>query len=233
MMMTHFRSRAARAARAVVLSLACSLLAAAPLASQETESDRERDARLARTGGALRAGLWEVQDLEEIDGASYSETPVVEGVYTKGLDRHLALENSIGFWRRTQSITQDDGLGGTTTDRVRSYIIPQFTGLTLYPFTGADARLEPYLNAGLGFAIGVDDRESSGGGLFGGGDDGLQFVFGFGLKGGLGLDLRLTRAFGLVAGGRYQWIRFFEELGGERTYRGFAMDGGITYRFQY
>lgn len=232
-MRIHFRTLRARTGRAALSALALAMLAAAPLGAQETESAQEREARLARTGGALRVGTWSVQDLAEIADASYSETPVVEGIYAKGLDRHLVLENSIGFWRRSQSITQDDGLGGTTTDRVQSYIIPQFTGLTLYPFTGADARLEPYLNAGLGLAIGVDDRESSGGGLFGGGGDGMQFVVGFGLKGGVGLDLRLTRAFGLTAGGRYQWIRFFEELGGERTYRGIAVDGGITYRFQY
>src|SRR5688500_16774246 len=110
----------ARIDLATLPALVLALLAVVPLGAQETESAPEREARLARTGGALRVGAWSVEDLAEIPDASYSETPVVEGVYAKGLDRHLVLESSIGFWRRSQSITQDDGLGGTTTDRVQS-----------------------------------------------------------------------------------------------------------------
>ena len=56
---------------------------------------------------------------------------------------------------------------------------------------------------------------------------------GFGLKGAVGIELRFSEAFGAAAGGRYQWVRFFGELAGERTYRGLGADVGLTYRFQY
>ena len=199
----------------------------------QPESDLERAARLARRGAGVQVGVWQVRGLQEPSGVTHAETPLVEGYFRKGLDRHLALETTVSFWRRTQTAQQSGGLlGGGSEERVASYIIPQITALKLYPFTEPGQRAEPYVVGGAGFALGIDDRESSAGGAFGTAS-GTAMAMGFGLKGGTGVEWRFSRAFGLSAGARYQWFRFLQELGGDRTYGGFGVDGGLTYRFQF
>ena len=199
------------------------------------ESQLERDARLARRGAGLRGGVWDVRGLTETDGVEYSRTPAFEGFFQKGLDKHLAWENSVGFWRRTQRIASTGGLGGASEEHVDVYVVPTFTALKLFPFTVPANRVEPYLEGGAGFGLGIEDRETSGaGGLLGaGGSNGTQIVPGFGFKGGAGIDLRFSRAFGVTLGARYQWMKFFQDLGGERTYGGMGYDVGLIYRFQY
>ena len=197
----------------------------------------EARAKAMRRGAGVHASFWDVRGLEEVSGASVDEMPLFEGYFQRGLDLHLALENSVGVYRREQRLTrQTGGLGGgTTEEKVTTYLIPQFTSIKLYPVTRPEQRFEPYLLGGAGFTIGVDDRENTGSGaLLGGGEEsGTSIVAGFGLKGGAGVELRFSDAFGVVAGGRYQWIRFFGELSGERTFQGFGGDVGLVYRFQY
>jgi hypothetical protein len=202
------------------------------LAAQESQT--EEQARLARRGAGIRVGLWDVRGLAEVTSAEYSETPLFEGYLQHGLDRHLAMQNSIGFWRRTQEIESSGGLGGTTQESVKSYVVPQFTSIRFFPVSGPDQMLEPYLEGGAGISLGIDDRSTSSGGLLGvGGGSGVVIVIGFGFKLGVGAEWRFSDALGLSGGGRYQWMRFLEDLGGARTYRGFAGEVGITYRFQY
>ncbi|MGH7545612.1 MAG: hypothetical protein ACREKI_05460 [Gemmatimonadota bacterium] len=225
------RSLVARSASALALILTLSLVTSAPARAQEKrpqEDDPERAATLKRKGAGLRVGAWWVQDLAQISDAEYSQWPSFEGYFQKGLDLHLTIETTLGLWRRSQEI-EESGLGGGE-QRVQSFVIPAFTALKMYPFTRPADRLEPYLTAGVGLALGVDDREGSD--LLGVGT-GTAVLTGFGFKLGTGFDWNFGSAFGLSANGRYQWIRFNEELGGKRTYRGLGAEAGITYRFQF
>jgi hypothetical protein len=197
-------------------------------ARDSSTADPERRVRLARRGGGVRGGVWSVRGLDESSSTTFSETPAFEGYVRKGLDTHLALENSVGFWRRRQTITSSGPLGGTTTSTVDAYVVPQFTSLVVYPFTEPESRLEPYVRGGIGFAIGAEDQE--GNGVTGGG---TSFAPGFGATGGVGLQWRPGKAFGLETSARYQWIRFFQDFAGERTFQGLGIDVGVTYRFQF
>jgi hypothetical protein len=216
------------------LALVMTLLSRDAVAQADTLA--ERRAKEMRRGAGVRVGVWDVRGLGEVSGARVSESPLFEGYFQKGLDLHLALENTVAVYRREQRITRPGGIGGgTVEEKVAAYVVPQFTSVKLYPFTRPEQRFEPYISGGAGLTIGIDDRENSesGGLLGGGGDSGTGFVAGFGLKGGVGMELRFSEAFGAAAGGRYQWVRFFGELAGERTYRGLGADVGLTYRFQY
>lgn len=196
--------------------------------------DPERQAELARRGGSVRIGLWNVRELEGTSGAEESESPAFEGYVRKGLDAHLALENSVGVWRHRQIVTTSSGpLGGTTTSRVDAYVIPQQTSIIFFPATRPSNRIEPFVRAGIGLTLGVEDRKGEGGSLFSPGGDGISMAFGFGATGGGGVEWRLGEALGLSASARYQWVRFLEELAGEETYQGLGADVGITYRFQF
>lgn len=226
----HARHRVTGTACASFLLLAF----ASTLGAQQVEpSDAESRARLERRGAGIRVGLWDVRGLREVTDATYSETPLFEGYFQHGLDRHLALQNSIGVWRRSQEI-EESGLGGTSRESVQSYIVPMFTALRFFPVTGPEQPFEPFVEGGAGISLGIDDREATSGGLLGiGGGDGIAMVIGFGFKLGLGAEWRFSRALGLTAGGRYQWVRFLDDVGGERTYRGFGAEVGLAYRFQY
>ena len=225
------------------LALLMLAVAPAPAAAQVTTADSarggqsldpERQAQLARRGGGVRVGFWDVRDLGVPDGGRESETPAFEGYVRKGLDAHLALENSVGFWRYRQTVTTAGGpLGGTTTSRVDAYVVPQQTSVVFFPVTGPERRFEPFLRGGLGLTLGIEDRKGEGGGLFGSGGQGVSMVVGFGATGGGGIEWRLGEALGISASARYQWIRFLNELAGKDTYQGLGADVGITYRFQY
>ena len=194
----------------------------------------ERQAQLARRGGGVRVGIWDVRGPEVPDGGRESETPAFEGYVRKGLDAHLALENSVGFWRYRQAITTAEGpLGAASTSRVDAYVVPQQTSVVFFPVTRPDQRIEPFLRAGIGLTLGIEDRKGGGGGLFSAGGEGIRMVVGFGATGGGGVEWRLTDALGISASGRYQWVRFLEELAGSETYQGLGADLGITYRFQF
>jgi hypothetical protein len=234
--------------RRSVIATTLLALAAAPVVARAQDTSRagardgtpiaadlERRARLARRGGGVRVGTWDVRGLTAASGAALSKTPAFEGYVRRGLDLHVAVEHSVGVWRRRQSVTETtpNPLGGTTTSTstLETYVIPQFTSVLLFPITKPEQRVEPFVKAGAGFALGVDDRTGEGGGLFSA--EGTALVPGYGLSSGAGVELRLTRALGLMGAGRYQWVRFFQELSGRRTYEGFGAEVGVTYRFQF
>lgn len=197
------------------------------------ESEVERQARLARAGAGLRVGHWALRGLRTTTGGTTSSVPALEGWHQRGLDRHVSLENSIALWGRREKVTQSGGpLGGTTTESVGTYVVPLLTSIQLHPFTGPEQRLEPFLRAGAGFAIGIENREGSGGSLFGGGA-GTSTVIGFALQGGGGVSWRFARAFGMSGTVGYRWTHFGERLGGLREYKGLLADVGLFYRFQY
>lgn len=231
--------------RAIVLVVLHTFLfaAAAPLGAQATPGDTnrlgqpldpERKAQLARRGGGVRIGFWNVRELAGASEGTESETPAFEGYVRKGLDAHLALEHSVGFWRHRQVVTTTGGpLGGTTTSRIDAYVVPQQTSIVFFPLTRPSQRIEPFLRGGLGFTLGVEDRKGDGGSLFSAGGDGLSMVIGLGATAGGGVEWRLGEALGISTSARYQYIRFLEELAGKETYQGLGADVGLTYRFQF
>ena len=88
--------------------------------------------------------------------------------------------------------------------------MPQYTSVRLYPSTEPDDAFEPWISGGAGFTIGIDDRTAgASGGLFGNGSSGMQMVPGIGLKGGVGVEWRFSKTFGVLGRARYQYIRFF------------------------
>jgi len=223
--MRHSASRLLAALSAIVIvNNAATAQSPTPGDTAKT-SDVVKHAQLARRGGGLRVGPWHLNGQQASAGSASSTIPDVEGYVRTGLDLHLVLENSIGVWRERQSVTPSGGLLGSSGSANDAYIIPQFTSIVFYPMTAPNDRVEPFLRGGLGFALGVQDPQSGGGGI--------SFTPGFGLTSGLGLEWRVTEALGLTASTRYQWIRFFQEFGPQQTYQGPVVEAGITYRFQY
>jgi opacity protein-like surface antigen len=190
--------------------------------------------RLARGGAGVRVGQWNVRNLHEAADASYATSAHFEGYAQKGLDAHLVIETSLGLWIRKQEAVGEDAFGDTSRESITSYLVPAFTGVKMYPITRPGSAFEPYLGAGLGFVLGIDDRSVHASGLLSAGSgSGTSFVTGFGFRGGLGAEWMFADAFGLAAGARYEWLRFGEDLGGERTFEGLGINGGLVYRFQY
>jgi hypothetical protein len=197
-------------------------------AQARPESEVEVAARLARQSAGLAVGVWRVQDLART-GVTASAWPLIEGHFQRGLDRHLAVESSVGLWRRQETETAS-GLGGTTTNTRTTYIVPLLTGLRFYP-TPPGTRLEPVIGAAVGFALGIEDGAATGGLL--GGSSGTRMETGLGVRGAGGVEYALGGAFGVSAGAGYQWFRFGSAVGPTDTYGGVRVTAGLTYRFQY
>jgi opacity protein-like surface antigen len=188
---------------------------------------RERLVKRMRQGAGLRVGSWQVRGLSSVSGSS-SSLPAFEGYWQKGLDRHLVIETSAGLWSRAQ---RSSSTGAASSN---SYVVPLLTSLKLYPATGPGAALEPFVTAGVGFTLGIDDGNAATGGIVGGGGGGgTMLIPGIGLKAGGGVEYHIGPAFGIVMQAGYQYVRFFQEVGSERTYKGLQMFGGVTYRFQF
>lgn len=188
-------------------------------ARQEDPTDPERQAQLQRRGAGFRIGAWRVSELPEREG-TLSRTPYVEGYFQRGLDLHLALESTVGVWRQRRVVN-----GG----QADAYVVPLYTALKFYP-TRPDRAFEPFLGAGIGLALGVEDMQSDG--LLGP-TSGTSLATGFGFKGGGGLEWRFSSAFGLAMGAAYHWVRYGDRLDGADTFRGMVVNGGLVYRFQF
>lgn len=213
-------------------------VAASALAAQEPtqspESKAEAEARIARKAAGLSVGAWDLRGVEPASGVDVSTWPMISGFLRKGLDARLALENGIGVWRREQKVPASGGLGGTSGETVQSWVIAQSTAVRFFPFTDAGARFEPWILGGAGLTLGIDDRETSGGGLGSAtGGSGVFIVPGFSLQGGLGTEWWFAESYALNVSGRYQWTRFLDDFGGERTYQGPVFEAGLTYKFRY
>jgi hypothetical protein len=208
--MKKARSAARIAAVSILATLFCSTAA---LAQAEPAP---------RRGAGIRVGMWQVENPGAL-GTSYSVTPHIEGYFQRGLDERLALESTAGVWRRTARVVQEPTGNVVET---RTYIIPLFTSIKLFPFTEHDDAFEPFILAGAGFAFGID---AVGENAIGGG--GTSIATGFGIKGGAGIEYHVNEVFGVLAGARYQLIAYGDELGGAETYKGLGFEGGISYRF--
>jgi outer membrane protein W len=215
--------------RVSCVALILLLGSAAGSAQQRPESEQEVNARLARQGAGLFAGIWNVQETERT-GVVSSTWPLLEGYFQRGMDLHLAIESSVGLWRQEETETHS-GLGGQTTTRRTTYIVPLLSGLRFYPMQPA-AGVQPHVGAAVGLALGIEDAQGADGGLLGGGG-GTRMETGFGFRGGAGVEVSLSRAFGAGVNAGYQWLRFGSAVGGLDTYRGVRATAGLTYRFQY
>ena len=195
--------------------------------SRDNGDARENQVRRQRRGAGIRIGSWQVSSLSTVSGSTTSTLPAFEGYWQRGLDRHVVLETSAGLWTRSQR---------SSSETMGSYIIPMLTSVKVYPATDPGAALEPFVMGGVGFTLGIDDRNSAGaGGVLGGSSTGggTLLVPGIGLKAGGGVEYHLGEAFGVAAQAGYQFIRFFQDVANDRTYRGMQVFAGVTYRFQF
>jgi hypothetical protein len=220
----HFR-------RAVVVAL-LTVPGVAAAQKKDTLSTVEAQAQRARRGAGIQIGTWAMIDDPASGSSSTSDSPIGEGFFRKGLDKHIALETTAGIWRRviTQPATGGPlgSPGGTTT----AILIPQMTSIKLYPFTSPSDAFEPFISAGGGITIGIQN-ESGSGGLTGGSGGVSAILPAIGVGAAAGFEWRFSQAFGLSASGNYSYIHFFEDLAGEHLYRGTGVRVGMTYRFQY
>jgi hypothetical protein len=219
----------------LALGLVSADVAGAQDSTKTRESSAETRARLARSAAGLVVGPWELRGVEPPSGVDVSTLPMFSGYLRKGLDMRLALENGIGVWRRVQTTPATGGIGGTPGEEVQSWVVAQSTAVRFFPVTDAGATFEPWILGGAGITLGIDDRETNGGGILGGstGGTGVAIVPGFSLQGGVGTEWWFSQSLALNVGARYQWTRFLEDFGGERTYQGPAYELGFTYKFRY
>lgn len=199
-------------------------------AKADTSDRVEQRVKRMRQGAGLRGGAWTVSNLDEPSGTTSSSIPAFEGYWQKGLDRHLAIETSAGLWHRQQRSGS-----GSTAESVGSFIVPLLTTIKVFPFTGPEEQLEPFISAGAGFVLGIENQSTVSGGLLGGGgaNSGLNIVAGIGAKGSAGVEYRFSQAFGVSAAAAYQYVWFAQDVGGQSSYKGFMLLAGLTYRFQY
>lgn len=150
---------------------AIGLLVATPLDAQDStrsgETAAEARARMARRAAGLLVGPWELRGITPPNGVDVSTMPTITVYLRKGLDARLAMENGVGVWRRVQTTPPTGGLGGTPGEEVQSWVVAQTTNIRFFPATDAGATFEPWLLGGAGFTLGIDDRETSGGGILG------------------------------------------------------------------
>ncbi len=180
----------------------------------------------ARNGGGIQISTWQP---EKEDGVENKAMVAFQGWFEKGLDVHLAWQNTLGYWRRTTTWSQTD-LTGTTTYERQTHLVPTITELRLYPFTTPDDRVEPYLFGGAGVVLGFEQEKSS---ALAAANPGFGMHTGLGLRAGAGVDLRASEMFGVTVGSHFESASFGQEKSGERLYKGFGFDVGLTYRFQY
>ncbi|HET9439875.1 MAG TPA: hypothetical protein VFO52_06875 [Longimicrobiales bacterium] len=203
----------------------CWWLCATPVlvdAQVPVQTPAAQQERLARRGAGVRVGFWQV----EIPADDESRSPQFEAYLQRGLDGQLTLENSVGVWWVTTTAAQ--ALPDAPDVETRAYIVPLLTSLKVFPMSGPGDRFEPYVMAGVGIALGIEDEGEN---AIGGG--GSTIVTGLAFRGAVGAEFRLTPAFGLSAAGKYQWTRFGEDLGITESFSGVGAEGGLTYRFPF
>src|SRR6185369_17222590 len=126
---------------AVLLALvACASVARAAGPTDDLAAQSER----ARNGAGLQISSWQP---DEPAGFQNDQTIAVHGYFQKGLDQHLAWENTLGYWRETNRWTETQLLG-TTTHELQTHLVPALTALRLYPVTTSANIVEPYVSAG-------------------------------------------------------------------------------------
>ena len=210
------------------LGLLLALVAAAPVArAADATDDVTARTQRARNGAGVLVSTWQP---DEPTGFLNSETPAFQAYLQKGLDQHLAWENTLGYWQRTSKWSDTQPLVGTTNHELETYLVPTITALRLYPFDLPTTAIEPFVSAGVGPVLGVQQNKTTGG---------LSPVnettmhAGLGVRAGAGVVLHASEAFGITAGGHFESASFGTDMVGNKLYQAWGVDLGLAYRFQY
>jgi opacity protein-like surface antigen len=218
--------------RTLTLTIAASLLASWPGRSAAGDLIESQASR-ARGGAGLRVGIWQVRDLADPPSGTASESANYEGWFQKGLDLHLVLESTLGFWQRTESSTEPGPLATETKRDVNTYLVPAMTAVKLYPVTRPSSPLEPYVSAGVGAVMRIQRNQVSSTDPMVLPVDETSIQTGLGIQTGAGVDWNPPGPFGVRLGGQYQWASFGENTPGTKLYRGPGVSVGVTYHFRY
>jgi hypothetical protein len=208
---------------ALVLALSTTATAHAAYPRDEATSGTEQ----LRNGAGLQVSSWQP---DKPIGFDNTGTMAFQGYLLKGLDLHLAWDNTLGFWQRTTKWSDTQPIFGTTNHELDTYLVPTITALRLYPFTTPEKLVEPYMSAGVGPVFGIQQMKISGSFTP---ENTTNMLAGFGVRAGAGVDIRGAGPFGVTLGGHFESASFGEEMVGERVYQAWGADFGLTYRFQY
>ena len=210
------------------LALLIALIAGATAAraGEPTDEVTARTQR-SRNGAGLQVSSWRP---DEPAGLRSSSTIAVQGYLQKGIDLHIAWENTLGYWERASSSSDTQPIVGTTTHELQTHLVPALTALRFYPLDQPTSPIEPFVSAGLGPVLGIQ-QETITGGLSPG--NATTTHAGLGVRAGVGVNLRASEALGITAGGHFESASFGDDMSGQRLYRGWGMDVGLSYRFQY
>ena len=211
---------------ALPFALVLALLAAAPAVAQPAGESTAGTERL-RNGAGLQVSSWQPDKPAGFDNTG---SIAFQGYLLKGLDLHLAWDNTLGFWQRTTKWSETQPLVGTTNHELDTYIVPTITALRFYPLTTPDKLVEPFVSAGLGPVIGIQQQKNSGALAP---PNTTTMTAGLGVRAGVGVDIRSNGPFGVTAGTHFESASFGEDMVGERLYQAWGADLGLTYRFQY
>ena len=184
-------------------------------------------AQRARNGAGLQISSWQP---EAPAGSISTSTASFRGYFTNGLDQHLAWENTLGYWARTSKWSETQPLIGTTNHELQTHLVPTITGLRLYPLTTSGNSIEPYVTAGVGPVLGIQQQKASGALTA---DQTTTMLVGLGVRAGVGVDLWATQVFGITAGGHFESASFGQDMVDQRLYKAWGVDFGFSYRFQY
>jgi len=214
--------------RLSTLALTLALTAASTAAYAADPTDEVvSGAQRARGGAGLQVSSWQP---DAPAGLSHSETAAFQGYLQKGLDMHLAWENTLGYWQRTTSWSETQPLIGTTNHQLQTHLVPMVTALRVYPLTKPGFPVEPFMSAGVGPVLGIQQQRTTGGLTPG---NTTSMLTGLGVRAGAGVDLRAGPAFGITVGGHFESASFGQDMVGDRLYQGWGVDAGLSYRFQY
>lgn len=226
-------TRANYIACAFVIGTLAALTARASFAqSKEPESKAEEQARLARKSAGVIVGSWGQIDSPAGGTTTVDDSPIGIGYFRKGhrqAPRRRDDGRCLAPRRHEHRVRRDWRHGGWKDERAAVPAVHVAQALS-----GHDPRRRPRTIPLRWSRIHarVPEFVGRGGGVLGGGGaSGL--IVGVGGSGGAGVEWRLSQAFGLALGGHYAYVQFFDDLAGQRMYRGTGVNAGITYRFQY
>ena len=191
-------------------------------ALNETADDRA--ARIARAEIGVAAGTWSVETPVTATPTDYKSSIAWQALIQRGLDKHLALENTVGLWKRVSTKATAVGGGDVVT---KSYLVPITTALKFYPVTTPKRRLEPFVTVGIGLGFGVQDVSTN---AVGGG--GSSVVTGFSARAGIGVEAHLIYGLGAHVVARYQWLKFGDRISDQEAFAGNGIEAGLTYRLR-
>ena len=177
--------------------------------------------RAGRHGIELGIGLLDNTKGEvSVTGAGTTTSTTGTGVggafsYTYWLADNLGLAAQVGVVDVDASIS----VAGTHSDIRSATVVPLLFGVKYQPFRFKGAgRLRPWLSAAIGPYIGTASAISSG---VGNASVSSHTEAAFGGRGGVGLDVQLSRLVVLGAGGGYRLMTDFDQrIGAERNYSG-------------